>query len=105
MAGEYDSDYSVIRIDLALFAGTDRQEIVQNGRPIAAVTIVQLPVGAVGLVQLHFGEQGDGIPLRQEALTIGRSPARNTGLYLTVAAGQVGILIFMIGLDMGQVNS
>jgi hypothetical protein len=100
MAGEYDSDYSVLRIDLSTLAGQNRQEVVQSGRPIAAVTIVQLPVGAVGLVQLHFGEQGDGIPLRQEALTIGRSPARNTGLYLTVAAGQTGILILMIGIDL-----
>lgn len=104
MASEYDADYSVLNIDLATFAGKNRQVIYPNGVPIAAVTIVQLPPAAVGNVQIHFGEQGDGIPLRQEALTIGRTPARSTGIFLTVAAGQAGTLILMIGIDL-VVNS
>jgi len=100
MAGEYDSDYSVLNIDLATVAGKIKNEIVQNGKPIAAVTVVALPVAAVGLVYLRFGENGDPIPLRQEALTIGRSPARTNGLYLDVATGQTGTLTLLIGLDV-----
>lgn len=104
MAGEYDSDYSVIQFDLAVIAGKIKNELVQSGRPIAAVTIIQLPPGAVGNIFLRFGSSGDPIPLRQEALTIGRSPARSNGLYLDVNAGQVGTLILMIGIDL-NVNS
>jgi hypothetical protein len=100
MAGEYDSDYSVLNIDLATIAGKIKNEIVQNGRPIAAVTIVALPGAAVGHVFLRFGENGDPIPLRQEALTIGRSPSRSNGLYLDVDAATAGILTLMIGIDL-----
>jgi hypothetical protein len=100
MAGEYDNDYSVLDIDLSLFAGKTRAEIVQNGRPIAAVTIVELPAAAVGHVRLHFGETADGIKLRQEALTIGRSPARSSGLFITVDPGITGNLELMIGIDL-----
>jgi len=100
MAGEYDSDYQIINFDLALNAGRKQIEVVQDGRPIAAVTIVALPPAAVGNVFLRFGPNGDPIPLRQEALTIGRSPARSNGLFADVAAAQVGILTLMIGIDL-----
>lgn len=104
MASAYDSDYKILEIDLAALAGKDRQEIYASGIPVAAVTIVELPLGAVGLVKVHFGEQGDGIKLRQEALTIARSPARNTGLYLTVAAAVAGTLTLLVGLDVSVNN-
>jgi len=82
MAGEFDSDYQVLDFDLAAIAGSIKNTAVQNGRPIAAVTIIALPPAAVGHVFLRFGENGDPIPLRQEALTIGRSPSRTSGFVL-----------------------
>lgn len=109
MSNEYDTDYSVLNLDLgsAAFAGKIGTEIVQNGKPYAAVTIVALPPAAVGHVFIRFGRQGDPIPLRQEALTYGRSPARSNGLFLDVDAGQAGgaILTLLIGLDVQQVQA
>lgn len=101
MADEYDNDYQVLNIDLAPLAGTTKNTVVQNGRPVAAVGIIALPVAAVGNVFLRFGETGDPIPIRQEAMSIGRSPARSSGVFLDVAAGQAGILTLLIGIDIG----
>jgi hypothetical protein len=107
MPGEYENDYNVLELDIgsAAFVGKVATEIVQNGKPIGAVTILQLPVGAVGHVFIRFGPRGDRIILRQEALTFGRNPARTNGLYLDVDAGQAGTLILLIGVDVQQVQA
>lgn len=101
MSQEYDSDYSVIPTDLATVAGKKQFELVQAGRPVGAVTILELPVAAVGHVYLRFGVNGDPIPLRQEALTFFRQPARNNGVFLDCDPAIAGILKVMVGLDIG----
>lgn len=107
MSSEFDNDYSTLEIDLsdAKYVNRTKVEIVQNGKAIAAVTVLQLPVAAVGHVFLRFGPSGDRIIMRQEAITFGRNPARTNGLYLDTDAGMAGILILMIGVDTQQVLS
>lgn len=107
MGGEFDNDYDVLELDLAdpKYVGNQKVEIVQNGKSVAAVTILQLPVAAVGHVFIRFGPSGKRIILRQEAITFGRSPARSNGLYLDVDPAMAGTLIIMIGLDLQQVLS
>lgn len=98
-------DYKVIRENLNVAAQEKIREIYPPGNPIAAVTIVELPAVAVGKVQLHFGQQGDGIPIRQEAFTWSRTPARDDGLYLTIDAGLGAVvLILVVGIDVRTEN-
>lgn len=99
----YENDYQVLKIDLS--AAKRRERIVDDGILIAAVTVIELPVVAVGKVELHFGPSGDGIPLRQEAVPWYRTPARGDGLFLTVAAGLGAVtLILLVGNDIRQDN-
>lgn len=94
------NDYEVRRLNLATIAGSERRKIYSAGRPIAAVTIVELPATMVGFVKLHFGPNGDPISLRQEALTFQRTPPRRDGVFLTVPAGAAGFLELLFGLDI-----
>lgn len=97
-ASQYD-DYDVMDIDLSTLANKGRVKIYDTGIPIGAVTIVELPVAAVGKVRLAWSDTAKSFQLRQEALPILRSPARSQGLFLEVAAGVAGNLELIIGFD------
>lgn len=94
-------DYKVVKENLNVAAFEKARMIYPPGNPIAQVTINTLPAGAVGKVYLRFGQQGDPIPLRQEAYTWSRTPARDDGLYLDIEPGLGALeLIAVVGLDV-----
>lgn len=84
--------YKVIPVDLSTLL--DRSVIMATSLPLAAVSVVKIPVGANFL--LHIGRQ-DGIPIEDKCIITGMTQPEDAdqGVYITNTSAQVGVIVFV----------
>lgn len=89
-------DYAVLTIDLAILRTNAR--IVDVGRPVDAVAVLELPVGVAA--SLAFGDNRPFIPLATKGQSFELCPVASEGIFLSnpASAGSLSLLVSFGGL-------
>lgn len=97
------ASYRIYKIPLD--ATFTRLEIQPAGQFVPNVGVISLPASAAGVVELHIGSNGDGIPLFLMGQAFPITPAENDGIYLTNPTAQAGqVLVLLIGFAVDVVT-
>lgn len=93
------SAYKIREFDLA--AARDKALIYDRQVPVATVSVIQLPAGAV--VSLRFGQGSDDVPLLNQGMEFKPCPPERDGVYLSNPVGG-GIVKLLVSFEEGEVG-
>ena len=78
-------------------AAVNRVEIIPRGMPVSSINVRELAV--ITKVQIHLGQRGDGITLRQgEGIEAEPGAAFEDGVFFSCAAGGGGALATLLAV-------